>query len=62
MWRRQNFWGIATHVGGIHDHVVSIVTNPNTDRHSYETATVGYRAWPTKQLLDIEAASARSRD
>lgn len=33
----ENFWGsIAQQVGGAHVHVVSIVTNPNADPHSYE--------------------------
>ena len=33
----ENFWGsIARQVGGTHVQVVSIITNPNTDPHSYE--------------------------
>ena len=33
----ENFWGsIAQQVGGAHVHVVSIVTNPDADPHSYE--------------------------
>jgi zinc/manganese transport system substrate-binding protein len=33
----ENFWGsIASQIGGKHAHVVSIITNPNTDPHSYE--------------------------
>ncbi len=33
----ENFWGsIASQLGGRHVHVVSIVTNPNTDPHSCE--------------------------
>ncbi len=33
----ENFWGsIASQIGGTHAHVVSIITNPNTDPHSYE--------------------------
>jgi zinc/manganese transport system substrate-binding protein len=33
----ENFWGsIASQIGGRHVHVVSIITNPNTDPHSYE--------------------------
>ena len=33
----ENFWGsIAGQIGGVHVHVTSIITNPNTDPHSYE--------------------------
>ena len=33
----ENFWGsIAQQIGGTHVHVVSIITNPNSDPHSYE--------------------------
>src|ERR1035437_2094064 len=33
----ENFWGsIASQIGGIHAHVVSIITNPSTDPHGYE--------------------------
>ena len=33
----ENFWGsIAGQIGGKHVHVVSIITNPNTDPHVYE--------------------------
>ncbi len=33
----ENFWGsIARQIGGSHVRVVSIITNPNTDPHSYE--------------------------
>jgi zinc/manganese transport system substrate-binding protein len=33
----ENFWGsIATQVGGDRVHVVSIITNPDTDPHDYE--------------------------
>jgi len=33
----ENFWGsIAQQVGGTDVHVVSIITNPNSDPHSYE--------------------------
>jgi zinc/manganese transport system substrate-binding protein len=63
----ENFWGsIASQIGGSHVHVVSIITNPNTDPHSYEpTATdartlagaqfviengIGYDPWVPKLL------------
>lgn len=33
----ENFWGsVAQQVGGAHVHVVSIITNPDSDPHSYE--------------------------
>ena len=33
----ENFWGsIASQIGGSHVHVVSIITNPDTDPHDYE--------------------------
>ena len=33
----ENFWGsIAGQIGGQHVQVTSIITNPNTDPHSYE--------------------------
>ncbi len=33
----ENFWGsIASQIGGKHASVTSIITNPNTDPHSYE--------------------------
>jgi len=63
----ENFWGsIATQIGGIHAHVVSIITNPATDPHVYEPTAVdartvagarfviengiGYDPWVTKFL------------
>jgi zinc/manganese transport system substrate-binding protein len=34
----ENFWGdIAGQIGGSHVHVVSIITNPSTDPHLYES-------------------------
>jgi zinc/manganese transport system substrate-binding protein len=40
----ENFWGsIAAQIGGSHVHVVSIITNPNTDPHSYEPTAVDAR-------------------
>src|SRR5450759_2831075 len=36
----EDVWGsIAAQIGGEHVHVVSIITNPNTDPHGYETAS-----------------------
>jgi zinc/manganese transport system substrate-binding protein len=34
----ENFWGnIAAQIGGDHVHVTSIISDPNTDPHTYET-------------------------
>ncbi len=63
----ENFWGsIAAQVGGSHVKVVSIITDPNADPHSYEPTSqdartvadaqyviyngVGYDAWMDKLL------------
>ncbi|MFF2080810.1 metal ABC transporter solute-binding protein, Zn/Mn family [Kitasatospora sp. NPDC058162] len=63
----ENFWGsIATQLGGDHVKVTSIITNPDTDPHSYEptaadgrtiagadyviTNGIGYDAWSEKLL------------
>ncbi|MEY9947603.1 metal ABC transporter solute-binding protein, Zn/Mn family [Kitasatospora sp. GAS1066B] len=63
----ENFWGsIATQLGGSHVKVSSIITNPDTDPHSYEptaadgrtiagadyaiTNGIGYDAWSDKLL------------
>ncbi len=63
----ENFWGsIARQIGGSHVRVVSIITNPNTDPHSYEPTAgdartiagaqfvidngIGYDPWVPKLL------------
>ena len=63
----ENVWGsIAGQIGGVHAHVTSIVTNPDTDPHSYEPTTgdakrlalaqlvvengIGYDTWAQKLL------------
>ncbi len=63
----ENFWGsIARQIGGSHARVVSIITNPNADPHSYEPTAgdartiagaqfviengVGYDPWVPKLL------------
>ena len=48
----ENFWGsIASQIGGKHVHVVSIITNPNTDPHSYEPTAADARAIAGAQLV-----------
>lgn len=66
----ENFWGsIAQQVGGAHVHVVSIITNPNTDPHSYEPTAndarviagarlvvengIGYDPWAARLLAAV---------
>jgi zinc/manganese transport system substrate-binding protein len=72
----QNFWGsIATQLGGSKASVQSVVTDPNTDPHEYETSTndarafadadfvilngAGYDVWATR-LLSANASSHRT--
>ena len=69
----ENFWGsIASQIGGRHVHVISIITNPDTDPHSYEpTATdartiagarfviengIGYDPWIARLLASDKTA------
>jgi zinc/manganese transport system substrate-binding protein len=69
----ENFWGsIASQIGGRHVQVTSIITNPNTDPHSYEPTVadakliasarlviengVGYDPWAAS-LLAAEGAT-----
>jgi zinc/manganese transport system substrate-binding protein len=41
----ENFWGsLASQLGGAHVRVLSIVTNPNTDPHDYESSAAAARA------------------
>lgn len=48
----ENFWGsIASQIGGKHVHVVSIITNPNTDPHSYEPTASDAKAIAQGQLV-----------
>ncbi|MFJ7243069.1 metal ABC transporter solute-binding protein, Zn/Mn family [Kitasatospora sp. NPDC098652] len=72
----ENFWGsIATQLGGDHVKVNSIITNPDTDPHSYEPTAadgrtiagadyvisngIGYDAWSDK-LLSANPAQGRT--
>jgi zinc/manganese transport system substrate-binding protein len=48
----ENFWGsIAAQIGGDHAHVVSIITNPNTDPHAYEPTAADARTLARSQLV-----------
>ncbi|HEY3904613.1 MAG TPA: zinc ABC transporter substrate-binding protein [Streptosporangiaceae bacterium] len=48
----ENFWGsIASQIGGRHAHVISIITNPNTDPHSYEPSALDARSIAGAQLV-----------
>lgn len=48
----ENFWGsIAKQLGGSHVHVVSIITNPNTDPHSYEPSAADARTLAGAQVV-----------
>jgi zinc/manganese transport system substrate-binding protein len=48
----ENFWGsIASQLGGTHAHVVSLITNPNTDPHSYEPTAADARVLAGSQMV-----------
>jgi zinc/manganese transport system substrate-binding protein len=48
----ENFWGsIASQLGGKHVHVVSIITNPSTDPHSYEATAADARSIAQARLV-----------
>ena len=48
----ENFWGsIAAQLGGAHAHVVSIITNPNTDPHAYEPTAGDARTLAQAQFV-----------
>ena len=50
----ENFWGsIAVQLGGSHARVTSIITNPDTDPHSYEPTTADARTLTTAQLAIV---------
>ena len=53
----ENFWGtIAAQLGGSHVTVTSIVTNPNTDPHEYESSAVDARAFATADYVILNGA------
>ena len=48
----ENFWGsIASQLAGVRGHVVSIITNPNTDPHTYEPTAGDARTLAEAQLV-----------
>ncbi len=48
----ENFWGsIARQIGGTRVHVVAIITNPNTDPHSYEPTASDARQIASARLV-----------
>ena len=48
----ENFWGsIASQIGGATSQVASIITNPNTDPHSYEPTAGDARTLAAAQLV-----------
>jgi zinc/manganese transport system substrate-binding protein len=48
----ENFWGsIASQIGGRHVSVTSIITNPNTDPHSYEPTVDDAKVIAAAQLV-----------
>jgi zinc/manganese transport system substrate-binding protein len=50
----ENFWGsIAAQVGGDRVAVTSIITNPNTDPHSYEPTAQDGRTFATAQFVIV---------
>ena len=50
----ENFWGsIAAQLGGSHAQVTSIITNPDTDPHSYEPTTADARTVTTAQYAIV---------
>src|SRR5205823_14987023 len=53
----ENFWGsIAAQLGGSHVSVTSIVTNPNTDPHEYESSATDARAFATADYAILNGA------
>jgi hypothetical protein len=53
----ENFWGsIAAQLGGARVEVTSIVTNPNTDPHEYESSATDARAFATADYVILNGA------
>jgi len=53
----ENFWGsIASQLGGTRVTVTSIVTNPNSDPHEYESSATDARAFATADYVILNGA------
>jgi len=53
----ENFWGsLVSQIGGSHVNVTSIVTDPNTDPHEYESNTADARAIANACLVIVNGA------
>jgi zinc/manganese transport system substrate-binding protein len=53
----ENFWGsLASQIGGSHVNVTSIVTDPNTDPHEYESSPADARAIANACLVIVNGA------
>jgi zinc/manganese transport system substrate-binding protein len=53
----ENFWGsLASQLGGSHANVTSIVTDPNTDPHEYESNAADARAIANACLVIVNGA------
>jgi zinc/manganese transport system substrate-binding protein len=53
----ENFWGsLVSQMGGTHVNVTSIVTDPNTDPHEYESSAADARAITDACLIIINGA------
>ena len=51
----ENFWGsIAAQLGGTKVAVTSIITNPNTDPHSYEPTAADARTIAGAQMVVLD--------
>lgn len=53
----ENFWGsLASQLGGVHVHVLSIVSDPNADPHEYESNAVDAQAIANASLVIVNGA------
>ena len=51
----ENFWGsIAAQLGGSKVAVTSIITNPNTDPHSYEPTAADARTFAARKMVVVD--------
>ena len=53
----ENFWGsLVSQVGGTHVHVLSIVSDPNTDPHEYSSSSADAQAFANANLVIVNGA------